>query len=63
MAKAPDPPADAPPKGQIVRDPELQAMQKINRIIDSLPNQKAKIRVVSWLRDKLEFPLVEMPKE
>ncbi len=41
-------------KGQIVHDPELVAMQRINRILDKL-QEKAKIRVVAWLKDKLEL--------
>ena len=49
------------PKGQIVRDPELVAMQKINRILEKL-DERAKFRVVSWLKDKLQFPLLD-PQE
>lgn len=47
----------AQPKGQIVRDPELIAMQKIDRIIAKLP-EKARVRVVQWLTSKIEFPIL-----
>lgn len=68
MAKQPataDPPASEQPegkaKGMICQDEELIAMQKINRILTKL-EPKAKIRVVSWLKDKIEFPLIDIPK-
>lgn len=46
-------------KGMICQDAELVAMQKISRIIDKLPGDKAKIRVIEWLKSKIEFPLVD----
>jgi len=49
-------------RGKIVDDPELIAMNRINRILSSLPDA-AKVRVISWLKAKIEFPLVDMIKE
>lgn len=54
MAK-PEP--EAKPKGKIVTDPELIAMNRINRIIASLP-EKARVRCLSWLKDKIDFPVL-----
>lgn len=49
-------------RGMICVDAELVAMQKISRIINKLEDA-AKIRVVSWLADKLKFPVVDAAKE
>jgi hypothetical protein len=49
------------PKGRIVHDPELQTMQKIQRLIEKLPTEDAKIRVLAWIKAKLDFPLA--PKD
>jgi hypothetical protein len=58
MAKTETTPAAVPPKGQIVKDPELIAMSRINRILASLPADKARIRVIEWLKDKIDFPII-----
>lgn len=66
MAKAGSTPFDEPPitapvkpKGKIVDDPELIAMNRINRIINALPNEPTRIRVIRWLAAKAEFPLTD----
>lgn len=35
-------------------------MNKINRIIDDLPNERVRVRVVTWLTDKLTFDLTDI---
>jgi hypothetical protein len=62
MARASEQPTLEEPekaKWQIVRDPELLAMGKIQRIIDKLPNEGAKVRVIDWLKAKIDFPLAK----
>jgi hypothetical protein len=55
----PSNPADAKQRGTIIKDPELIAMQRINRIISQLPNEPMKIRVLSWIKSKLDAPAVQ----
>jgi hypothetical protein len=50
-------PAATKPKGKIVCDPELIAMNRINRILQALP-EKARIRTIQWLKDKIDFPII-----
>ena len=52
-------PEPKPQKGQIVHDPEILAMQRIKKLIDKLPNEPSKIRVIEWLKSKIEFPLAD----
>lgn len=53
------PPPQQPQKGMIVQDIELVTMQRIKKLIDKLPNEPAKVRVIEWLKSKIEFPLTD----
>jgi hypothetical protein len=60
MAKpesVPVPPAASKPRGKIVNNPELIAMNRIHRLLSQL-SDAARVRVINWLKDQVDFPII-----
>ena len=50
-------------RGKIVYDPQIRAMAIINDAIESLPDEKSRVRVLRFMLEKFEFPLSDLSKK